>query len=526
MSALISGIEDEISQLNTEGTASHSSVDLTGRVISVKNIESKPALNGAYGMITAYDRDKDRYMIQLLDYSSPTTTTTLSMKYEKLIVLAPRRYHDSTNYSYNFNWEQYMTIYPHQYKDLGIGVINVPSGISSLDSLDPQICLLSPCLFRGVPSTTLCDQGYHMPSSCIYTRLNIWTSETIEIENILFTSPKDSVYISEGQLVFRQCRFRGARQGICTMTDETTVRNDNLNIIFENCVFDSNVCGAIIDDGTKATFLHCHFINHSFVGIMCRRTAIVSTFTNNTRALSIADKYTNCKVSYCSVINTKERGIHIIGDSEATLNHCLIAYSAECGVLVDGSSLHAIKCTFEESADGLQLHFKCRHVELNSCIIANNKRFGISVHIAFIGEVLINNCHVHSNGFNDIENDGLSKCKVLIDGIVFPTNGQTAEEYHSNPSNSSNMLLIEGTASIILRGQRGFKSAGIIFSAPTCGHCSKLEPSGTRFDKCSVCMVIVYCTKECQVLSTFTIMLSFFVKAICILSVEIRLEEA
>jgi hypothetical protein len=85
------------------------SKNLIGRVVQLKGIESKPELNGRYGLVQGYNKDKDRYCILPLDYSTPTVIKdVLLLKYEKMLILSPK-YDESTIYSFPLTLREYLS---------------------------------------------------------------------------------------------------------------------------------------------------------------------------------------------------------------------------------------------------------------------------------------------------------------------------------------------------------------------------------------------------------------------------------
>jgi Right handed beta helix region len=501
---------DALSQSLLEGRLGNTiiipSIDCIGRVVMLKDVESKPELNGKYGLIKEYKEDKDRYLIQLLDTtSSATSSTCVLMKYEKIIVLAPKIYLHNSTYNYHFNSDEFLIIYPKFCGKLGLGVVHIPAGISTPTPVDRELYIFTSCLLKGVLTTTLCEKGFHMPSSCISAQLRIHTTELIEIENIFFLQPalpSKCIWISKGRVVFRWCRFKGNDYGILANYNND---GDKMEITFENCVFESSTCGVCIGGGAKAIFLNCHFINNSYVGIRCQTTAqadvIVSTFSSNKMGIDIFDKAVVCKLSHCSIKDSRGQGILITKGAKVILNNCHIHKSGRAAVEVEGGSLDACDCAFEESECGIIVLGKYCDIKADTCTIARNKGIGLSVHINCVGELIFNNCRIHSNGIN-IDNSGLSKSRLVFDGTIFPTNGLLAKDFTSvSPKCLKSFELQCADNAAILRNRRSLKSAGLLDSAPTCGYCLKLESPGKHFDKCSICMGTAYCTKQCQVLT-------------------------
>jgi hypothetical protein len=147
-------------------------------------------------------------------------------------------------------------------------------------------------------------------------------------------------------------------------------------------------------------------------------------------------------------------------------------------IFIDQSFLLAQKCNIVDCMSGIEATGKNCDIVVNSCSIFNSATYGLSVSMTCAGKIVLKACTLQGNAKRNIENDGLGKCKVIVNGNVLATNGVLAAKYSKSPSKflepENPSFFCHLTA---LSLQRAYKRAGAIDIGPQCGYCLEIEPS-------------------------------------------------
>jgi hypothetical protein len=167
------------------------------------------------------------------------------------------------------------------------------------------------------------------------------------------------------------------------------------------------------------------------------------------------------------------------------------------GIAITDKSVATItSCTISTCVEGIEFCLgKCTTV-VNNCTITKNYGMGIFIGPMCTGSITLNANIITMNPHGNIKNEGLAKCKVMMDGQALPNSGFMA----NTPQAVQDVLYEQSVQStgFPLRAQRKMKEAGLLSLAPSCNKCKVKEPNNVKFQKCSRCMRVVYCSKDCQ----------------------------
>jgi hypothetical protein len=184
--------------------------------------------------------------------------------------------------------------------------------------------------------------------------------------------------------------------------------------------------------------------------------------------------------SQCKVYSNGVAGIAVQDKGLARIEECKI-YDNNDGVLIQGTSTaHVQDCDVKNNgSNGIFVGFdhKSGRVNIRNNRLQDNQTMGL-----FLGPGVTEN--VAAEGNTESGNLGLPCCNPS--SVIF--------KRLANPGGEVNPQLRQWAKRIQKNHSENAFSNAIL----GCGFCGKLPAKSEKFDKCSRCMAVVYCSKECH----------------------------
>lgn len=485
-----------------------------GRVAKLCNLVSKPELNGVYVMINSYNAANDRFGVRTLvapndqfDYVT-IAVKFLCLEFYSLDTFASRYPHAPTqcgkflchNYEPGIIIDYSAAVCDASAKDIVLEDAlknKCADGHAFVDqALEMKILVfVKSCRAVGLP---VCGAGLTVtsfPGGSIFSAESK-SSTIIEVEFIHFC---DTVMCAVcDNIVFRNCRFAASvdlRMGA--------------HVHFESCLFEKNAgSGVILTDKSRATIVNCTFQDLPGQGVTvkegCSATIIHSGFSNMGNSVYAPSKATieliNC--SFQDAIGISVTGSAYDG-SACTARGCKWTNGRQTAVQVEGPKRSTL--LLEDSVITGQLmgvgalHGKVA-IALTNLHISGSACHGVNLAINIAGTVEVRSCTFVNNAKGDIANMCCEGCVVTIDGVTQRVDDQNERQSRYFPD-ISELACKEGPEAaqtrFTVKQLRTYKKVSA--AEIKCENCQTVEPNDTKFNVCSKCMMVCYCSRDCQV---------------------------
>lgn len=486
----------------------NSYIQVVGRLAELRNIVSRPELNGAYVLIQAYLPDSDRFSVQTLaPPNSHVCAAKVSVKLASLRLCSEDPFSDKYPHARDFPVVSLQGTVPdkpdgtvlkltlqHPAKQaLGIVFVN------SCRVVGEQISLGG----TGIPKpiTTFCGDLHVAPLS---------EDAILEFHDIKFvgSSQNNQLRIATcttgRSITFRRCSFHNIMMVVAGKDAITSIkltptyyqqeiykRLGTPTVVFENCLFDGeNIAkgssGVLAGNDGTVTLLNCTFQNYeNGVSVSGGGTVVMVHCTIQSCEIGVAagEKRKRLEMVNCSVINMKKCGIIVDGAGSAVITGCRIKNCDQKGIELCGRSKRINKMFITQSdiagCDvGVHVHMGVVEACIISCTIHAHRRYGLITLPSVMGTIRVQGCTFSSNGVSNILNASRSVGTLIVNGV------------------SKDMVEIQYDPPKALKAQRCCQRAGIC--DVRCYHCGKIEEAVEKFKKCSRCANVCYCSRECQ----------------------------
>lgn len=481
------------------------------RVARIIGLVSKPELNGKFVTLGRFNEETQRYSVRTLpDPNNDTGNNSLppiAVKKINLELVAP----------------SFGELYPTASVMKGLHPdYALPGTIFDISArhftTDDPIVFDKACSIRGA-HFILSSGG--RPTTRITTPIYFAlqnSSDVVEFEDINFDIQKEGIHsiscTGGKKITFRRCRFSSLDAG-CGATGHGT------EVVFENCFFEDLVgSGVIVECGAKVTLLNCHICRTSS-GIEIRNggTAHLTHCTIIDTKLPGVAVYANGQsvtMEMCTILRSKDSGVIVTNGGEMFMKDCRIENCGVAGAAIEGpsrSKAHISNSVFTGCQLGVLVQTGKSDVIIEQSKMFKNLVCGLFVGEDAIGEIVVNECAISENRFRDINNDGGPYSSLLCDGCIVPKDGLMSSLSRSNPAQANKIVRQAQCAVDSILGGRLIGCNGALENARVrklagvgsvyCAACGKEEPPKKKFNKCSKCLDKCYCTKECQVISSY-----------------------
>jgi hypothetical protein len=326
--------------------------------------------------------------------------------------------------------------------------------------------------------------------------------------NAALVKDKTNVALSSGGAIFRRCRFSGQDPGVSSGGSTTATR-----CVFENCVFES--CGGsgyIADSFSSVSFFNCVIRNNKGMGIEIRNGGIATIshcrFIDNRHAAIIGYRNgKNIDVSDCTIIGGGDSGILIAEGCTSLIRRTKISGCKMAGIAVEQKGSAIIQdCDIQKCYHGILAQTgKCK-VDITNSNIINNKDYGLFIGQDCVGCIILEGNTMNPNGRSSLLQDSGHLCVVSLNGVVQVPNGRwekMAPALVAEIEKNANERLAQSrpeefNGALKIVHERARKKAGLTTGVPKCASCDELEPIDEKFLKCSNCLAVLYCSKDCQ----------------------------
>lgn len=462
------------------------------RIAQLCNLVSKPELNGVYVTIESYNRARDRYAIRTL--VPPTTSpepVSILVKLSSLEFSAEMYPQATVKDGLEFpDGFPEGIILDYDFKGLAAQVKRIMTG--------KTLRFHKACRAVGAPAAGVAEVVTEF--SCI-TEIMFHAPDDnaiVEFENIHFTNKVE--ILNTALAKFKCCRFTG---------DAKVVRAvGGSRVVFENCLFESADPNAVYVQGNAShgTFLNCTFRNCS-LGIRVTdggsADIIHCTFADCRMAVYGGPVVPLMTMLNCSVTGkTKDVSVMFRDKCQGSIKGC---FFKDCGwdaIRIEGpkrSTVLVERCVFTECQYGVHTSTGKVDVTIGSCTFSQILYYGVHLSGNTIGKVDVSGCTYHENR-RDVANLCGAHCLVTIDSVLQRQDDVSERHDEIDPELDEASELYgggKGNVRTALRVYRTHKKAES--GCVRCANCSEIEPHGVKYEVCSKCKNVCYCTRECQV---------------------------
>jgi len=477
---------------------------LTGRVVTVVGLVSKPELNGQIAICNSFNEESQRFVVHILsDPNQENPPLTVSIKRANFELfsapfeeLCPSFYRVPDSFP-----EQ---IWPHSILDF----TRSTEHISCMPG--PALVLRNNCSFRGDRSAA---GGGTTVSK--YVRVVAMTQiDAMEFEDMIFTHAgvRAAVDCDKGKhTIFRRCKFQN-------VTDAVSVGNPGTKVIFESCSFERCAkSGVEVSNGAEVVLVDCT-IRSAQRGVEIYRggsaTLLHCTILACGTGVSVYNKAQSLYMKNSLVDDCQESAAHISAGGKMHIRNCKLSNCKDSGIIVEGPKLSTVlvRDTVVRSCEtGVMIRLGRSDTVLESCRVEDNGS-GIRVEMNAVGTVGVNQSIVQNSRNLDFNNQGGTNYTFTRNGEVEPLNEMFARMIDDNPTMRACMaqallreeLEEQRTGSALAKPAevaRAAAMAGIM--SVRCAACDREELPDETFQLCSACRDYHYCSKACQVRNAY-----------------------
>jgi hypothetical protein len=368
------------------------------------------------------------------------------------------------------------------------------------------------------------------PTICVNVRGDC--KETVQLIDlrIICDAPLErsfhAVSVGDGSIcVLRNCRVSSSSGPAVTVMT-------GARIMAENCaVYDSSQGGILGCDNGALALRHVQICYNAASGLELRTGASATMeacniFANGRQGIAVWNKGGELEARGCEVHSHKaESGITVMekGSSIAVFRDCEMYSNDIAGVAVQSKgSARIVNCKIRHNGEGVLIQSSACAVVKN-CEVFGNTANGIFIGYDHSGTATIVDNTVHQNQFKGIFL-GTGRCKgVYVTGnkehgnlglppllkksfterqvasvdlrkwakkmkkreapLSFSTGGSAPETIFEDTFDEYNSRMFHDVADAVLG----------------CAFCHKEPEEGVRFEKCSKCQALCYCSKDCQI---------------------------
>eukprot|EP01032_Pedospumella_encystans_P007936 gene7936-9466_t len=416
--------------------------DLVGRLAQLRNIVTKPELNGLYVLVQAYLQEKNRFLVETL--SHPVVhggEVKIAVKAESLQL---------TTESSFFDWyprqpEVKLQRTEHLPDLLQDGIILDVSGVQPSVQQISLVFVHSHRMFgdkkplesKGIPHprTTLTDNFLIVPPN---------EQSIIEFEDIRFVGlhakTMDIFFCVKGHCTtFRHCLFQNIFFQVAGSDPEITANVTSRifgekcvgtpQVVFESCIFENetlkrNSNGVIVSHDGSITLINCVFRNCEFaveVREEGHATMVHCTIENSFVGVKVVEKAKGVSMHNCTVSSCELYGILLDWAGEVSISGCkvenCICYGIEDSnrnrraMSINIDDCHIAKCEY-----GINFEIGGYLATISNTTVQNNDKVGIIVLPSVMGNIALKQCRVTENGQNDVINLSQVSSAVRCDG--------------------------------------------------------------------------------------------------------------
>jgi len=395
------------------------SPDLVGRFAILRDLVSKPELNGLSVLVGLFNPETQRFATSTVPVQG-SAPLSIAVKQNNLD-FAP-----SNTFTHKF-CEAPVAVGTFD-QPVVAGTIIEFSECPEYNKKTPSWLLKLPVLVRG--SATQPD-GLELPrvqfNRTVVVSVEEGLSDPIEFENINFDIPskENSVHVSRGRNVtFRNCRFKSLGHGI-SIGDRNRLGDNSgkASVLFEDCVFEGSVgAGVMIAGDGHATLRRCHFLANS-KGIVVKDggTAVLVDCVIDDAAVGVhlhsqgrSVDLLNCSVESCA------NGVMFADGSTARVQNLMVTRSSISGVDIHGGTTSTTvtidRSSVTQCAQGIVMHSGKVKVVLSDSKVCENATSGVLVDDSAVGEVKLKKCAVEGNVEENVVRSDNDKCVFLVEG--------------------------------------------------------------------------------------------------------------
>lgn len=471
-------VTDETNNFVSHILTNNAFVSHVGRVVQLSGLLSSPELNGKFAVIMNHSPDTDRSAVQTLATPDKCDTIcTISVNRENAKLCTP-----------DWSADQYVQLKGCSSKCIPLSIPGMPYirgekvPFEGIDNLAPKTVL----------------------SGLVHISAQDDNSPTV-IEDIHFAPTGDdcNVFCWAGKhIIFRRCKFTGKESGLVLGgVDDFVVK-----VVCESCLFEnSRVAGIFITNASHLTLINCivRNMNHGIIAkhggtVKMTHTTIGSTLSTGTCSGGRTGRVvaTNCCIS-----DSKGEAFYVFAGSSAVIRGCYISKCGQRGISVEGpkgTTVHVEDTLISECGTGVHICSGRVKVSANNVEIVKSSSLDFEVSYFVTGDVTVNNCRfrIASAIFDHTVPDEI--CTITVDGV----NHQVRHQYDLSRSEEArdedrSKMLHDMRERATLQQQRAFKkSFGFEI---TCANCSTAERTEEKFQHCSKCKEVCYCSRDCQV---------------------------